>query len=183
MPRAPKKRGSAAVRARNAAANGASAARGKAVTGCPLAALTRKYAKLVNASKPWTWKLLGNPTLSQQSKIRAMARLKKLVPVIKVDAKGFPKFPKKFIKEDNTKLPKKLWKAKDKAQFRWLNNDLAKRNKNYDPKTQTFKNDPKKRKYTWHHHQDNGRMQLVEFGAHNSTPHNGGRTTWATGPR
>jgi hypothetical protein len=174
---------SAAARARSAAGAGRSAARGRAVTGCPLAALARKYAKIINASKPWSWKMLGNPSPGQQSKIRDLARLKKLVPIIKVNAKGFPKFPKKFIKADHKRLPKALWKAKDPKQFKWLNDDLAKRNKNYDPDTQTFKNDPKKKKYTWHHHQDKGRMQLVEFGAHSSTSHNGGRTTWSKGPR
>lgn len=127
--------------------------------------------------------MLGSPTLSQQSKIRELARKKKMIPVIKVDAKGFPKFPKKYIKADHKRLPRRLWNASDRAQFRWLNKNLAKKNKNYDPKTQTFKNDPKKKKYTWHHHQNSGRMQLVEFGAHSSTSHNGGRTTWATGPR
>ncbi|MDQ3800846.1 MAG: hypothetical protein M3384_15475, partial [Acidobacteriota bacterium] len=101
MPRPPKKRLSAAARARSAATAGASAARGRAVTGCPLAALARKYSKIINASKPWSWKMLGSPTLSQQSKIRELARKKKLIPVIKVDAKGFPKFPRKYIKADH----------------------------------------------------------------------------------
>lgn len=178
-----KKRGTPAARARAAAGTGAASARSRAVTGCPLAAVVRKYAALVNASKPWRWKQIGKISKNDRSKIRDMARLKKMIPIIKITKKGYAVFPKKFIKASHKRLPKHLWKAKDKTQFNWLNKDLASRNKNYDPKTQTFKNDPKKRKYTWHHHEESGRMQLVEFGAHSTTSHKGGRTTWAKGPR
>ena len=32
--------------------------------------------------------------------------------------------------------------------------------------------------YTWHHHQDNGRMQLVESEVHRKTGHTGGFSLW-----
>ncbi len=39
--------------------------------------------------------------------------------------------------------------------------------------------------FTWHHHQDDGIMQLIPFGEHNLWNHNGGRTSgfWAEGGR
>lgn len=38
---------------------------------------------------------------------------------------------------------------------------------------------------TWHHTEIPGKMELVPFGIHNITPHNGGRTAgmWADAPR
>lgn len=37
----------------------------------------------------------------------------------------------------------------------------------------------------WHHNEESGLMQLVPFGIHNITKHNGGRTKghWADAPR
>ncbi|MGI6127900.1 MAG: HNH endonuclease [Planifilum sp.] len=35
--------------------------------------------------------------------------------------------------------------------------------------------------YTWHHHQDFGRMQIVDKNIHSKTGHTGGRTIWGGG--
>ncbi|QNK87233.1 HNH endonuclease [Sporosarcina sp. resist] len=35
--------------------------------------------------------------------------------------------------------------------------------------------------FDWHHHEEPGRMQLVDEGAHSQTGHTGGRTIWAGG--
>jgi hypothetical protein len=32
--------------------------------------------------------------------------------------------------------------------------------------------------YTWHHHKDKGRMQLIDSIVHGATKHNGGHSTW-----
>jgi hypothetical protein len=37
---------------------------------------------------------------------------------------------------------------------------------------------PRPKGYTWHHHQDRGRMQLVETEAHRKTGHTGGFKIW-----
>lgn len=34
---------------------------------------------------------------------------------------------------------------------------------------------------TWHHHQDTGRMQLVEYGEHAAHRHTGGMSIWGGG--
>lgn len=172
------------TKAQQAAQKGKGKAKGKGAVQCPLAGLATKYAGKVKSSRPWTWNgIKKGLSRAERKQIRDLARKQKLIPIIKLTANRYPIFPAKYIKDDNKRLPKKLWKSTDRAQFKWLNDDLANRNKNYDKKTQTFKNDPNKKKYTWHHHQNDGRMQLVEFGIHNNTSHDGGRTTWAQGSR
>ncbi|MFC4075235.1 HNH endonuclease [Salinithrix halophila] len=37
--------------------------------------------------------------------------------------------------------------------------------------------------FTWHHHQDRGKMQLVEYKYHAHSPHTGGRQTWGGSKR
>jgi hypothetical protein len=36
-------------------------------------------------------------------------------------------------------------------------------------------------RFTWHHHQDTGRMQLVDFGEHDPIYHGGGYSIWGPG--
>ena len=166
-----------------AAKSGRKSVKRKAASQCPMRERAERYAELIDNSVPWTWDDVA-PDLkrSQRRKIRKIAREEFDVPVIPVAKKTkFPAFPAEFIAEDNTNLPQELYGASDSVQFGWLNRDLKSRNPNYDPETQSFPPDTKR--YTWHHHQDDGRMQLVEFGVHNATNHKGGRTTWAKGKR
>jgi hypothetical protein len=44
-----------------------------------------------------------------------------------------------------------------------------------------FKSGKKPSKYTWHHHQDNGKMQLVDYFEHDAAKHTGGRAYWGGG--
>ncbi|MEG7956364.1 HNH endonuclease, partial [Bacillus mobilis] len=41
-----------------------------------------------------------------------------------------------------------------------------------------FKKGEKPKTYTWHHHQDTGRMQLVDAFLHEKTGHTGGYNIW-----
>jgi len=182
--------------AKRAATGGRAKARGKAKATCTalpaeVPKLAAKYANLSNASVPWTWnQVKPNLTAASRSKIRNYARDKGLVATAPLDPKQnyvklpkgappFVKFPAKYV-ADTQKLPKSMFLDTDSVQFTYLNNNLAARNSNYNPKTQTFKGSPKK--YTWHHDQDPpGQMQLVEFGIHNSTNHSGGRNVWGGG--
>jgi hypothetical protein len=180
MPKQP----TAKQKAQKAANKGKGKAGGKAKQPCPYAALAPKYASLVMKSKPWRWTSVKKGlTRAEQKQIREIARKKKLIPVVKITALRYPIFPKAYIKDDNKRLPKNLWGATDAKQFAWLNKDLEARKPDYNAKTKTFRSDPDQKKHTWHHHQDKGRMQLVEFGIHNNTSHDGGRTTWAKGKR
>ena len=126
-----------------------------------------KYAELVNSNETWQWNEIGKKIKpSEQEAIRKLARELELVPTVPVDkVTRFADFSK-FAVED-IPLPKELWNATDAVQFRALDKAIGGRPKGY----------------TWHHHQDPGRMQLVPFGIHNSTYHRGGREVWALGPR
>ncbi|MDR9802232.1 HNH endonuclease signature motif containing protein [Bacillus paralicheniformis] len=66
-------------------------------------------------------------------------------------------------------LPESLWLKSDKAKFEWLDNAIGGRPEGM----------------TWHHTEVPGKMELVPFGIHNITIHNGGRSTgmWADVPR
>jgi hypothetical protein len=37
------------------------------------------------------------------------------------------------------------------------------------------------KRFTWHHHQDTGRMQLVDFADHDPVYHGGGYSIWGKG--
>ena len=96
--------------------------------------------------------------------------------IVKVDVKkapgmryGFADFESAGVVKETVELPKELWTATDKEQFDWLNEQIG----------------GKVDGYTWHHTETSGIMQLVPFGIHNITPHNGGRTRgmWADAPR
>ncbi len=182
---------SAKKKAQASALKGVTKAKSKALAICDfnkdIDGLAKQYVALVIKSekKNWTWsdvKTKGNDrlTATQRKKIRDLAISKYNVPVIPVDKNKFPAFPAKYIAH-TVQLDPSLYMSTDAVQFRQLNKDLKAVNPNYDEATQSFP--PSKKKYTWHHHQDTGKMQLVEFGVHNATNHKGGRTTWSLGKR
>lgn len=97
-----------------------------------------------------------------------------LIPTVKVTPVegmkyGFADFKGANLVHESVELPAELWKASDKVQFDWLNKKIG----GARPGT------------TWHHTEIPDKMELVDFGVHNITSHNGGRTAgmWASGPR
>ena len=183
--------------AKKAAQKGSQKAKIKAKVGCAAIAsqipmLAKKYAKFTNANVPFTWNhILPGLNSGAQSKIRNYAKDNNLVIKGNLDPNqnygqtppppppSFVIFPSSFIK-NTQKLPKTMFTATDSVQFTWLDNNLKKLDSTYNPKTQTFGNNPTK--YTWHHAQDPpGTMELVEFGIHNRTSHAGGRNVWGGG--
>ena len=66
-------------------------------------------------------------------------------------------------------LPVELWHKSDAEQFAWLDQHIG----------------GKVRGYSWHHSEFPGVMQLVPYGLHQITIHNGGRSSgmWADAPR
>ncbi len=101
---------------------------------------------------------------------------------ISFDKNGFPKF--KVIAE--IKIPRKYWKKDRSAHFyqaskllykkmqknAWLKKKFSMRAIN------EFKKGNIPTKYTWHHHQDKGVLQLVESEIHSKVRHNGGYSIW-----
>lgn len=97
----------------------------------------------------------------------------------------FPEFKPPF----EAKLPDEILKASDAEQFKYCNNQLqeavdqntelsAKFTKTQLEQTADgYKPDG----YTWHHHQEAGRMQLVDSETHMRTGHTGGKEIWGGG--
>lgn len=140
------------------------------------------YAKIykghVDSNKPWSWddSIPGGDSLSsaQKRKIKEMAVTKGHIPEIEVTKVegmryGFADFAGAGVVEETVQLPEKFWKLSDKEQFKWLDERIGGTRKGM----------------TWHHTEVPGKMELVPFGIHNITPHNGGRTAgmWADAPR
>ncbi|WP_246141266.1 HNH endonuclease [Bacillus marasmi] len=136
------------------------------------------YKEHVDLNKPWSWDdtIPGGDCLSsaQKRKIKEMAIEKGHISEIKVTKVegmryGFADFASAGVVEETVQLPEKFWKLSDKEQFKWLDEQIGGTRKGM----------------TWHHTEVPGRIELVPFGIHNITPHNGGRTKgmWADAPR
>ncbi|MEK4289997.1 HNH endonuclease signature motif containing protein [Paenibacillus sp. FSL P4-0502] len=84
---------------------------------------------------------------------------------------GFADFEGAGVVVNSDELPKDLWKKGDTEQFDWLNDNLS----------EDIRKLVENGSYTWHHTEVPGKMQLVPYGIHNITTHNGGRSTrmWA----
>lgn len=98
------------------------------------------------------------------------------------DSDGFPKF--KAIAE--VKLERKYWKKDRDVHFYRASkilysliqksSRLAKKFSRRD--ISAFKQGNLPSKYTWHHHQDKGLLQLVDSDIHSKVRHNGGFAIW-----
>ena len=133
-----------------------------------------RYATVLSSNtKTWTWADVS-PDLKGDSKAARDARkavkdaaiAQGIVPTVPVNANDFADFSGHVLTE--TTLPQSFWGMTDDQQFNYLNQQFG----GTQPPG-----------YTWHHHQDPGRMQLVAFGVHNMTSHHGGRDVWCSGPR
>lgn len=86
-------------------------------------------------------------------------------------------------------LPEDRYLARDYQQFKDCNDQLRQAYENGTLNTEPFtdrqleqiRNGDKPEGYTWHHHQEPGRMQLVDSEIHRQTPHVGGRSLWGGG--
>ena len=104
---------------------------------------------------------------------------------VRFDEDGFPKF-KVYAK---VKLPLKYWKKDREAHFyrasrmvyeRAQKNSIFRR-KFTKKEITDFKNGNVPSRYTWHHHQDRGVLQLVETKIHSNVKHVGGFSIWGKG--
>lgn len=169
----------------------------KAKVTCPKKAkgdieeLAQKYADVVNNSEGVVrWDEIGKFDRNKRSEIRNHARDKGLIPKVEMveckDRKDktieCPIFPDDRVIVDVV-MDEKYFDKTDVVQFEHLNSLVT--IEGYDPVEQTLKDEETGivKKYTWHHHHEEGRMQLVESGIHSATKHKGGREIWTTGPR
>lgn len=137
------------------------------------------YRDIVDGNKIWSWNKSvpggENLTLAQKKAIKAKAVADGLIPDVGVITKvvdgktvRYADFKSAGVVVDTKPLPKELWQAKDTEQFKYLDEMIGGRPEGM----------------TWHHSPDDGIMELVPFGVHNITNHNGGRTIghWAYNP-
>ena len=88
-----------------------------------------------------------------------------------------------------THLPDDQYKANDYQHFKYCNEQLSQAYENgslnieqfTDRQLEQIRNGDKPEGYTWHHHEEPGRMQLVDSEIHAMTPHTGGRSLWGGG--
>jgi hypothetical protein len=133
------------------------------------AALQGYLDKIYENDGTWKWEDI-DATLSdaQRKTVRDLAKTSGLVPDIGyVKDTNFAKFEQYAIFE--VILPKSYWKRSDSVQFTYADKLFGKAYTGY----------------TWHHHQDDGKMILVPTGLHEIFPHHGGRSKgqWGEGGR
>ena len=86
-------------------------------------------------------------------------------------------------------LPEDRYLDSDYQQFKDCNEQLNQAYENgtldteqsTDRQLEQIRNGDKPEGYTWHHHEEPGRMQLVDSEIHRQTPHVGGRSLWGGG--
>ena len=91
------------------------------------------------------------------------------------------------------KLPKDMYEKSDKEQFKECNNQLYKDIEQYPVLKNQFNEEQLEQikdgtidgtapdGYVWHHNEEAGKMQLVDFETHAKTGHTGGRSIWGGG--
>ena len=85
-----------------------------------------------------------------------------------------------------TRIPEGQFLESDYHHFKHCNEQLSQAYENGSLDTEQFtdrqleqiRNGDKPEGYTWHHHEDQGCMQLVDSEIHAKTPHTGGRSIW-----
>ncbi|GAB6426784.1 hypothetical protein bcgnr5390_43700 [Bacillus luti] len=101
---------------------------------------------------------------------------------IPYDAEGFPIFESKgeiMLKEADFKKSRTTQSRKcSKALYEQIMENPELALKFTDEEIQLFKIGKTPEHYTWHHHQDTGRMQLVDYQTHHDTGHTGGYKIW-----
>ncbi|HDR5276883.1 TPA: WXG100 family type VII secretion target [Bacillus thuringiensis] len=101
---------------------------------------------------------------------------------IPYDAEGFPIFESKgeiILKEADFKKSRTTQSRKcSKALYEQIMENPELALKFTDEEIQLFKIGKTPEHYTWHHHQDTGRMQLVDYQTHHDTGHTGGYKIW-----
>ncbi|WP_350302534.1 T7SS effector LXG polymorphic toxin [Peribacillus frigoritolerans] len=101
------------------------------------------------------------------------------------DKDGFPIFQSKF----EIYLPEKYFLESDAAQFEYLSKTLSEEiisnpelaEKFTAKEYEVFKEGRVPKTLTWHHHQETGRMQIVDYFEHQAAGHTGGRAIWGGG--
>ncbi|MCY7799091.1 Ribonuclease YxiD [Bacillus licheniformis] len=144
----------------------------------------KKKSVFVQAA-PYTFKDSSGVTKTISLKMGHLKNKKHPITGVPYDKNGFPIF--KHVGE--VKIDKKFYKSSDAVQFRQatllLKEKLEKKpelKKAFtERQLQQISKGKKPEGYTWHHHQKDGIMQLVDSDIHGKTGHTGGRNIWGGG--
>ncbi|MDZ5783372.1 HNH endonuclease [Marinococcus luteus] len=109
----------------------------------------------------------------------------------KIEVNGQPMegvFPQ-FEAGAEVDLPEGLHQASDAKQFQYANKELAaKLEQNPElgsmfnsEQIEQIKNNDTPDEYTWHHHEETGKLQLVDQTIHAESGHTGGKAIWGGG--
>lgn len=123
-----------------------------------------------------------NYGLNIKKGIPGMVNKKHKVTGVRFDKDGFPQFDSIF----EIKLPRNLYRKSRETHFRYANKKIyerIKKDKRFARKftkseIESFKRGETPSKFTWHHHQDSGRLQLVYNNIHAKVNHRGGYSIW-----
>ena len=101
---------------------------------------------------------------------------------IQFDKMGFPKFNAfytvKLKKGQNRKEREYHFYHSSKALYSEAMHNSRLKSKFTPKELEMFKQGKVPKKFTWHHHQNNGVMQLVDFKIHSEVSHIGGFSIW-----
>ena len=123
-------------------------------------------------------------TDSEASRVGRMNMAGKMHPVsgVKFDNNGFPVFEAKhemnLNPSDYTKTRSTHFEKASKTLYNEIQNNPEIANRFTQNEIEVFKIGGVPKKYTWHHHQDPGVMQLVDRTLHKQTGHDGGYSIW-----
>lgn len=109
--------------------------------------------------------------------------------LVEVDGEQFDVVVPKFESIYDAQLPKPMFEATDREQFRECNVQLKNeletnkdlRDRFDDEQLEQIENEDTPDGYTWHHDAEAGKMQLVDTETHQKTGHTGGRSIWGGG--
>lgn len=132
-----------------------------------------RFLRTYNTMKYGPVLKLGNP---------GMANKTHSVTKVKFDKMGFPKFKSYFT----VKLKRKYWRRSrevhfyhaSKALYAAIMKDKRLAKKFTKKEIELFSKGDVPKRYTWHHYQDAGVLQLVEYKIHSDVSHIGGFSIW-----
>lgn len=101
---------------------------------------------------------------------------------VRFDSNGFPKFKSyytvKLRRKDFRKTREQHFYIANKILYKNICSNSWLRAKFSKKEIKEFSQGRTPNKYTWHHHQDAGILQLVEYEIHSKTSHVGGYSIW-----
>jgi len=137
----------------------------------------RRYTKIVTRNQIYVGKVYPGTDVQfkmQKVKYKDGTKIEGVFPV--------------FKSKQNMKLPKRLYKEGEGKQFRWCTANLqtqankGKLDKKFTAEEiEIIKTGQLPKGYTWHHHEKEGWMQLVDTETHDTVRHTGGMSLWGIG--